>query len=240
MAKCNQPSWSDIGQYRRRSRHQLPGAEFEQFAGHRSAEFLGIARGRRPHSARHDVRSVERGGAASDRQFLEDAARPRRSTRRLRRAPRPAPCSRPRVPRARARSAITAARVAASSSSASNATISASSERHSTASAPCAGAGSICTGSIALGDQIEPADTGQSGAGDHDRVEFTGVDLAEPGIRLPRSGTMFETESQCAQAAPRGAAQRCRPSSPPAAHRAPFRRGRPARRADLPAAGSRR
>ena len=50
--------------------------------------------------------------------------------------------------------------------------VASSSARHSTASAPWAGAGSICSGSSDLGQLVHAAQPRQPGVGEHDRVEL--------------------------------------------------------------------
>ena len=83
---------------------------------------------------------------------------------------------------------------------ASSATSSASPARHSTASAPCPGAGSICSGSSTSVDLVEPAEPGQAGAGEHDGVVARPTRTLPIRVStLPRIADDLETEAERVQ-----------------------------------------
>ena len=130
---------------------------------------------------------------------------------------RPGRCSRPPAPASTARSAVTAARrvlvVEHLREQARRAPWSAA--RHSTASAPCAGAGSICSGVEQLGRLVDAAEPAQPGRGDDHGVELTrAAPCAMRVSTLPRIGTTSQAEAEGLELGDRAAASRCRPSTP--------------------------
>ncbi len=145
-----------------------------------------------PSTARSEIRSIAR--PSSSRSETTSASAP---TGALQPASRAA---------SRARSAVTAARVYSSSSTERSAAASSWSAavpaRHSTASAPWAGAGSICSGSsssVASSTRPEPA---QPGGGHHHGVQLAGGDLADPGVHVAADRDDLQAEPERVELGP--------------------------------------
>ena len=215
--------------------------QIEQLRGERRTELLGVVQ------VSGGRRAQQRTVGRADHRAQEHATIRRRHRRRqvghhVGQAP-PTGALQPASRAAStARSAVTAARVHSSSSTARAARRGRGRPRGTrSASAPCAGAGSICSGVEQLGRLVDAAQPAQPGRGDDHGVELAGGDLARSRVStLPRIGTTSRPRPRASSwatrrgdpvptRAPAGSSPSTRPSRATSASRGSSRGGTAAR-----------